>query len=442
MRESVSAIFVYENEIFSIKRQNYLTVFPGYYAFPGGKVDKSDHDFSDDLEEVFGTCDKYLLYALIREVQEELNFDLIKNTSKIKRIDMIGVAITPDFNPYRFKNYYFRITLNKKIEFNVDSGEAEYAIWSNASDLLSSYEKAEILAVPPSVMLFNEFKKDIQFQHEIDLSLNYDPDTEVPMIESIYGVKQFLPLSHTFPPANRTNCFLIGDSKSVLIDPSPKDKAELQKLLNHLSKYKVDEIFLTHHHPDHHEHSVDIAKLYGVKIGLSFDTLNRIKNKHGSDYFDGVELIIYKEGDKLTRSLGHDVIIYEVPGHDEGQLAIAPTSLNWFLVGDLIQTVGTVVIGGDEGDMSKYFKSLEKVINLNPKFVIPSHGISLGGTNKLSLTLKHRKMREAQIIKLLSENKTESEILDIVYEGLDKSLLRYALKTINAHIVKIKNDQI
>lgn len=440
MRESVSAIFVFEEEIFSIKRQNYLSVFPGYCAFPGGKVDKSDHDFSDELDSIFGTSDKYLLFALIREVNEELNFDLLKNIALIKRIDMIAIAVTPEFNPYRFKNYYFRVTLNKKIDFDVDEGEAEYALWSSSKDLLEQYKRAEILSVPPVVKLYIELDKDIQFTHEVDLSLNHDPYTEVPMIESIYGVKQFLPLSHTFPPANRTNCFLIGDELSVLIDPSPKDKNELSKLLKHLSKFKVDEIFLTHHHPDHHEHSIDIAKFYNVKIGLSADTLRRITNKYGADYFDEVETIIYKDGDILTKSLGHDVTVFEVPGHDEGQLALAPTSMNWFLVGDLIQTVGTVVIGGDEGDMAKYFKSLNRVIELSPKFVIPSHGIALGGVNKLQLTLKHRIMRENQIIKLLSESKSEDEILDVVYEGLDQRLVKYAKKTIKAHIDKIKTD--
>ena len=440
MRESVSAIFVFEDEIFSIKRQNYLSVFPGYCAFPGGKVDRSDHDVTELLNPVFGESDKYLLHALIREMKEELNFDLINQSGLIQKIDMIGIAVTPEFNPYRFKNYYFRITLNSKVEFDVDEGEAESSLWSKPSELLSSYQNAEIIAVPPAVKLFEELDRNIDFNHPVDLSLDHDPSSEVPMIESIYGVKQFLPLSNTFPPANRTNCFLIGDNKSVLIDPSPRDKVELEKLLKHLSKYSVDEIFLTHHHPDHHENCVEVAKFYNVKIGLSLDSLERIKKIYGDNYFDTIDLIIYKEGDILTRSLGQDVVVYEVPGHDEGQLALAPKSLNWFLVGDLIQTVGTVVIGGDEGDMAKYYSSLKRVIKFAPKFVIPSHGISLGGVNKLSNTLKHREMREQQIIKLLKENKSENEILNIIYEGLDSSLTKYALKTIQSHIVKIQRE--
>ena len=94
--------------------------------------------------------------------------------------------------------------------------------------------------------------------------------------------------------------------------------------------------------------------------------------------------------------------------------------MKWFLVSDLIQTIGTVVIGDDEGDMKKYFSSLERVINFSPKVVLPSHGIAIGGVHKLEMTLKHRIFREGQIDKLWKEGRKESDILRIVYDNLEK----------------------
>ena len=61
----------------------------------------------------------------------------------------------------------------------------------------------------------------------------------VPHIYPLGPITQILPLSHTFPPANRTNSFLLGDKRAVLIDPSPKDEAELRKFLQQL---KIDEL--------------------------------------------------------------------------------------------------------------------------------------------------------------------------------------------------------
>ena len=447
MKESVSAVFVTDNLVFFIKRQDYLSVFPGYYATPGGKVDKTD--LESELTNVLWPVGirAQIIHALIREVKEELNYDLIAGieSGEVLSVDDIGIATTPEFNPYRFKNYYFKITLNNQKKFELDTNEAEFGEWISPQALHSKYLQGHVLAVPPAITLLKTLSMNILHAKPIDMTLPYDPLTEVPMIESIHGVRQFLPLSHTFPPANRTNSFIIGDggadAPKLLIDPSPKDDSELKKFLKSVEKIGFDSLFLTHHHPDHYQYSREIALAFKVGIELSFDTYTRIKEKSGEDYFMGIPLTFRKEGDIVTKSLGNTVRVYEVPGHDEGQLALAPDNLNWFLVGDLIQTIGTVVIQAPEGDMKKYFNSLLRVIALNPKNCIPSHGIIVGGIHKLEETLKHRKMREQQIIILMNDNKSIDEMIGVIYKGLDDSLIPYAEKTIEAHLKKIKEEK-
>jgi ribonuclease/clavin/mitogillin len=445
MRESVSAVFTTSEKIYFIKRQNYLPVFPGYFATPGGKVDEADSNLSAGVVKYKDRFPKdfalNIIEALVREVREELEFDLIAaiESGLVVRIDNIGTAITPEFNPYRFKNYYINIELKHIIDFKIDENEIEFGEWSNPSDLLDRYNKAEVLAVPPAVTLLKAFSKNLHHSSPIDLSLPHDPETEVPMIESLCGVRQFLPLSNTFPPANRTNCFIIGDegSEKYLIDPSPKDQNEYKKLVKSIKKYGFNKILLTHHHPDHYEYSLELAQEFGVGFVMSEYTYKKI----GREYFADIQVSFLKEGDVLTKSLGIDVVVFDVPGHDEGQIALAPKSLNWFLAGDLIQTIGTVVIGAPEGDMKKYFHSLERVIQLSPKNLIPSHGIIVGGTHKMSETLNHRKEREVQIKELLKQNKNIDEMLAIVYEGLKPALLPYARKTIEAHLQKINQEK-
>jgi ribonuclease/clavin/mitogillin len=430
-----------DEKIFFIKRQNYLSVFPGYYASPGGKVDTSDS--GEALPQTIWPkhISPEILHALIREVKEELNYDLLDgiNNGEVMRIDDIGVAITPEFNPYRFKNYYIKITLTHPYEFKVDLSEIEFGEWSSAKKLLQKYYAGEVLSVPPAIVLLKTFENNPSHCIPIEMTFPYDPETEVPMIESIFGVRQFLPLSHTFPPANRTNSFIIGDENQpkYLIDPSPRDEVELAKFIKSISKIGFDRILLTHHHPDHYEFSREIALKFNVPMEMSQFTYDII----GAQYFIDIVVVLRREGDVLTKSLGHDVRVYEVPGHDEGQLAIAPDNMSWFLAGDLIQTIGTVVIGGPEGDMKKYFNSLQRVIDLNPKNIIPSHGIIIGGTNKIIQTLEHRLERENQIIELLNLGRNTREILDVIYAGLKPELLPYALKTIEAHITKIQNDK-
>lgn len=441
MKDSVSAVFVSKTRVYFIKRQNYLPAFPGYHATPGGKIDPSDGHSNLDPKIWPTTIAPNILQALIREVQEELDYDLLEGIRKgeVSSIDYIGVAITPEFNPYRFNNYYLKITLAEEINFNVDANEALFGEWKTPLEFLEDYSSGKMLAVPPTIRMLEVFAKNLLHEKPIDFMPPFDNETDVPMFESIAGVRQIMPLSNTFPPANRTNAFIIGDDgrKKILVDPSPKNENELGKFLNTIDKVGFDSIFLTHHHPDHYQYSREIALKYGVAIELSEYTLKNI----GTEYFKDIVVVIRKEGDIVTTSLGQDIYVYEIPGHDEGQLGLAPKNLAWFLVGDLIQTIGTVVIGAPEGDMKKYFSSLERVISLKPANIIPSHGIILGGTHKLSETLKHRKIREEQIIDLVKHNKTEEEILHIIYQNINIKLLPYAKKTLDAHLLKLKDEQ-
>ena len=50
--ESVSVIFIHEQQIFAVQRQPYLLAFPGYHAFPGGKIDadESSTEFETEFE--------------------------------------------------------------------------------------------------------------------------------------------------------------------------------------------------------------------------------------------------------------------------------------------------------------------------------------------------------------------------------------------------------
>ena len=159
-------------------------------------------------------------------------------------------------------------------------------------------------------------------------------------------------------------------------------------------------------------------------------------------FFDGVQVEFVKEGDVVTKWLGNDVLVMEIPGHDEGQIALYSKDLSWYLAGDLFQGIGTVVIGGEEGDMRKYFATLERIIKLSPKVLFPSHGIGLGGTTILEKTLAHRKQRESQILNLHLEGLVPEQMLEKIYAEVNKALWPYALENIHKHLAKLKQDKI
>lgn len=437
--DAVSIVITCGDEIFAIRRQDFLKAFPGYWAFPGGKVETGDESLFVETELTRG-LDPRLFGAIVREGQEELgiNLGLETQNGNVERIDYLGLAVTPDFNPFRFATHFYRFHLKSKYAFLIDSNEAAQALWLKASELLKLYANGEILAVPPVIKVIETLGRNPEVKSIADLNFSYDSENHVPYIESVRSVRQLMPLSNTLLPATRTNAFLIGDdAPKILIDPSPKDAAEYVKLKNTLNLFGVDKILLTHHHPDHHESAPDLAREYQVPMLMSRDTHERLTRKIPG-YFKDIEIQLVKEGDVVTNWLGREVTVHEVPGHDEGQIALAPTDMSWFIAGDLFQGVGTVVIGDDEGDMKKYFATLEKVIALNPKVLFPSHGIGLGGVHILINTLAHRKGRERDVLLHHQNGLTEDQILEILYAKVDERLWPYARKNIRKHLEKLK----
>lgn len=414
MRKSVMAIFRVKDEVFFVKRQNHLRAFPGYTSFPGGKVDRGEE----------------LQAALIRECHEELRYE-IKNATK-----HLGIAASPAFNPLRFEAHYFLIELNEKPDFILDKNEIEYAFWATPDELVKKYQDGELLLIPPMLRIMQRLLSS-EDSSEVAEFHSHCPEDKVPSLETVYGVKQVMPLSYTVPPADRTNSFHIGDT---LIDPSPKDEAEFIKFKNTLNLKDIHKIMLTHHHGDHHKFAPDLARELGVPLYLSEDTYQRIL-KYDENYFANIEIHFLKEGDVLTQWLGEDVKIMEVPGHDEGQLAPYPVSKRWFIAGDLFQGIGTVVVGGDEGNMQKYFHTLNKVIQEDFKCVFPSHGIALGGVHILAKTLEHRKMRESQVLEMHQKGMSLDEMLKTIYFDLPEKLIKYAKANIQSHLDKLKTEE-
>jgi endoribonuclease LACTB2 len=279
---------------------------------------------------------------------------------------------------------------------------------------------------------------------------------EVPVHQLIPGLYRLPVLSYPLPPIETTNCFVIGDpgGETIIVDPSPRDPNtssgidEYDRLVNTLNRLKATNdfiysgIFITHHHFDHHLNAPRLAKEFNVPILISKDSHHRIKGKQGDDYFAGLEVRCVKEGDVLINWQDKGVRVFEVPGHDDGQLALAPKNMHWFLVGDLIQGMGTVVIGLDEGDMNKYFHSLERVIQLNPKVILPSHGKCQRSTGLLKKTLKHRLKREKQVLKLHNRGYTAEQMVALIYKNVDRRLWSLALQNIKSHLKRIESIHI
>jgi endoribonuclease LACTB2 len=434
MRIAVSIILRCQNEVLMIRRQNFLKAFGGYTAFPGGKIDREDERI--EVQEQFPEIEPTHFQALRRELLEECG---VKLEEIAKSIESFGKAQTPDFNPIRFDNYFYLVDCAEKPSFVFDPGEVAEGSWKSAQAWIQQYELGKILIVPPILMALKQLQHKKSGPHFLDYQY---PEDEVPTIESISGLVQIMPLSPTLPPATRTNSFLIGDDKKILMDPSPVHSDELLKFKRTLEHHSFDAIFLTHHHGDHHHMLPEFLKIFPKPIFLSKECHELLLKKKGKNYFAGASLNFLEDKMEVCQWMGQPVRAYHLPGHDQSMYGLAPDDMSWFMVSDLIQTLGTVVIGGEESDMDLYLQSLKRVIDLRPRCIMPSHGIILGGVDLLEKTYQHRLDREQQVISLLKQGKSVDEMLDLIYFDLKENLRPYARENILSHMKRIKKHKL
>jgi len=440
MREAVSAVLVHDDKLFVVKRQPYLLAFPGFIAFPGGKVDAEDSEAGFD-HPLLRDYPAYQIRALCRELFEELNFDLelALERGEVCSVSLLGTAVTPRFAAVRFSVPHYKIALKRKPAIRLDSEELVWADWVAGGELWQQFNNGEALMVVPTQCIVRTLAADISAQCVDPFNIVYDHERELPYLELIRGVGLIPVPSATLPPATSTNALRVGGGgfPVCLVDPSPRDDESYNKLIRTLEKYPIDRILITHHHRDHHQQAPDIARQLGIPMLCSAVTERRLEDSFGADYLQGVSVESIGEGDEITRWQGSVVRAHHLPGHDDGMIGLAPENNAWFMVSDLVQTQGSVVIPEPEGEMQAYLDSLQRVISLNPRVIIPAHGLPAGETWLLEQVYQHRMERERQIESLRKLGKGVDEMVASIYIGLDQKLLPLARQNVRQHLRKL-----
>lgn len=442
IREAVTVVLECGDDIFMVRRQPGLASFPGYWAFPGGKVDPDDALPPPRAGALFQGFETRLLEALARELREEVGFDLDHAAAggEVTALHLFGTALTPAIVPARFNTWFYRVHLRNRPQIVLDTGEVDHGRWATPATLAQEYAEGRLLLAPPTIAAIRLLAAGGGRQPGL-IALDTHHEQRLPLIESIAGLRLIPVRSNTLPPAIHTNCFVLGDEGThrVLVDPSPWNDDELDALYERVRGMGIGEVFLTHHHPDHHERADVLARRLGVGVALSADTSERIAEFY-PPFFEGLTQRIVGDGEEIVRWLGRPVRALAVPGHDQGQLALMPDDRAWCIVGDLIQGIGTVVIHKPEGNMRAYFDSLQRIIDLDPKVIVPSHGMAMGTAFRLQETLRHRRLREAAVLQLHQAGNSLDDMLKSIYQGLDPRLLPLARQNIESHLDKLREE--
>jgi endoribonuclease LACTB2 len=246
----------------------------------------------------------------------------------------------------------------------------------------------------------------------------------------------------TLPPATHTTCYLVGPTAGsgdlLAVDPATPYPDEQAVLLDALAEEAaagrpVAAVFLTHHHRDHVGAAVAVAAARGVPIWAHAETARRLPDIAIARTIEPDEELVF--GAARVRAVF-------TPGHAAGHLCLHDPASGAIIAGDMVAGLGTILVDPSEGDMALYLASLEAMLALAPRALLPAHGPMIDDApGKLREYLAHRRMREAKVLAAVTAGAAAAaELVPIAYDDTPRVLWPLAERSLLAHLVKLARD--
>lgn len=463
-------------EVFWVKRSDKLAFLGGFHAFPGGQIDADDA--SVDVRNAPNPETAAMISGAARELFEELGVlaarggDTLTKGQRSSLLDdlesgrmswpallghynlyldandftYVGRWVTPPFNARRFDTWFFLVSCPPKQEPNVIAGELASGEWLTATDAYSRWLRDEVVAVPPTLhalkMLGAGMTPDL-----VDRFLSRRQAHGVPEREITFRPNYFcFPVrTPTRPPATHTCCYLVHNSKELLIfDPGSPYEEEQQALADCIDEMiaggrTVREIILTHHHPDH-VGGVNALKTHlggNVSVAAHRETANVLNDVQVDRFIEDGEIIKLDGEPQLQLQAMH------TPGHARGHLCFHDAQRGVLITGDNIVGFGSVLIDPADGNMRDYLNSLERMRSLPGLSVLfGGHGPAVAAPyQKIEQYISHRLEREQNILEAVQSGITDpTEIVAQVYTDVSPKAYAMAERAVLAHLQKLRED--
>jgi glyoxylase-like metal-dependent hydrolase (beta-lactamase superfamily II) len=228
-----------------------------------------------------------------------------------------------------------------------------------------------------------------------------------------------------------TNQYLLGKEEITVVDVALSAGRNIDGIIEQAEAVggkKIEKILLTHIHSDHCGGALALKKRTGAKLGIS---------RRRAGYLGG-EDFTYDEGDEIPYD-GGTVRVVHTPGHESGHCCFYEPALKDLLTGDHILGRGTTVIPPPDGDMADYIKSLEKLLSLDIRRLLPGHGpVVTDPYGKIREYIDHRLMREREVLRCLAEGeRTIPAITERIYVDTPAALHSIAQSSVEAHLLKL-----
>ena len=196
----------------------------------------------------------------------------------------------------------------------------------------------------------------------------------------------------------------------------------------------IQEIVLTHGHPDHIGGCEHVMERYG-ELPISKFPWPEVDENYP------FPLRLLAEGDRVQTE-GATLRGVHTPGHAPDHLCFVLEEERALFSGDNVLGVGTTVIPSQSGDLADYMASLERILAERPTRIYPAHGPCIeDGAAKIREYIAHRLERDEQILAAVEQGATTvAEIVKIVYAAYPESLHPAAGQSVTSHLRKLEAE--
>jgi glyoxylase-like metal-dependent hydrolase (beta-lactamase superfamily II) len=236
-----------------------------------------------------------------------------------------------------------------------------------------------------------------------------------------------------------TNSYLVGGGTSnewAVIDPGPLADAHVDAILA-AAPGPIRWIFATHTHNDHSPACEPLKARTGAVV---HGRLPAHTEWQDASFAPDVHL---RGGERFELPGGMTLRSIHTPGHASNHLCYLLEEEKLLFTGDHVMQLSTVVINPPDGDMAAYLASLRSLAELDLDWLAPGHGFLMDQPRRaIEAIVAHRLRREAKVVDALRAlgHADADALLVRVYDDVKPQLLAMAMRSLRAHLSKLRDD--
>ena len=233
-----------------------------------------------------------------------------------------------------------------------------------------------------------------------------------------------------------TNSYVVGEGEVAVIDPGPDDSGHVEALRRAVAGETVTHILVTHTHTDHSPASRAFARAVGAPVvgALPAPPAEGEPPLEAADR-DFAPDIHLADGDCIEGP-GWTLSAVFTPGHMSNHHCFALAEGDILFSGDHVMGWNTTIVSPPDGNMGDYLRSLEACVARSDARYLPGHGPPIDRPAPfVRAYLKHRRMREGQILRCLDDGlATLPELVERMYTHLPRRMHWAAGRSVLAHL--------